>query len=336
MSFPAVQSVVVRGALQNVSIGYRNPEFIADMIYPTIDGLNLQTKVVKFAKWSWFNSGDDIFRSENSVAKRYDMQLSTQNLDPREIANGNVVSDELRRASAMPGNLPFNPEQSAVLNISDRLDRARELMVANSIFGATWADGTSGGSAPSGGAGAWALDTTGNSFIFDIENAKTTVAKATGLLPNALWMDYQTMKTLKTKATATGGLVERMKYTNPLMTDEALIAAVCGLKEVHVGKAIYTTEKETAAHSMSVPKWVWNQDNKGHCMVYYKSPTGPGLMTAFPGYQYRVAYDGGVYREIRSYREEAEKHWVYEASENVDVAPMCLDVACLFKTCISS
>jgi len=336
MAYPSVNSVVVRGALQNVSIGYRNPEFIADQVYPTINGLNLQTKVTKFAKWSWFQLTDDLYRSENAVAKRYDKQISTQNLDPKEIANGDVVSDELRRAANMPGNLPFNPEQSAILNISDRLDRAREKMVADSIFGATWADGTSGGSAPSGGAGAWALDTTANTFIYDIKNAQTTIAKSTGLLATDLVIDYQTMQTLINKSTATGGLVERMKYTNPLITNEALIAAVCGLQAVHVGRSIYTTEKETAAHSMASPKWIWNQNNKGYAFLYYKSPTGPGLMSAFPGYQYRVAYDGGTYRDIRSYREEAERHTVFEASENVDVAQMCSDVGYLFKTCISS
>jgi len=336
MPFPAVQSVVVRGALQNVSIGYRNPEYIADFVYPTINGLSLQTKVLKHAKWGWFQLGDDIYRSEGAYAKRYDMQVSTSNLDPKEIANESVVSDELRRASNQPGNLPFNPEQSAVLNVSDRLDRAREKMVADNIFASTWADGTAAGSAPSGGAGAWALDTTANTFIYDIESAKATVAKSTGLVPNTMWIDYQTLQTLKTKATATGGLVERMKYTNPLLTDAALLAAVCGLSAVYVGKAIYTTEKETATHAMSSPKWIWNQDGKGHAMLYYKAPTGPGLMTPCPGYQYRVAYDGGVYREIRSYREEGPKLTVYGASENIDIAQMASDTAYLFKTCISA
>lgn len=234
MSFPAVNSVVVRGALQNVSIGYRNPEYIGQFVYPTIDGINLQTKIMKNAKWSWFQTGDDLYRSENATAKRYDMQISTSNLDPKEISNGGVVSDEMVRAANMPGNLPFNPEQQTILNISDRLDRAREKMVADSIFGATWADGTSAGSAPSGGAGAWALDTTVNSFIYDIENAKTVIGLQTGLIPTDMVIDYATKQTLITKSTATGGLIERMKYTQPLMNDEALLSAVLGLRYARV------------------------------------------------------------------------------------------------------
>jgi len=336
MAYPSVNSVLIRGALANVSIGYRNPEYIAQYIYPTIDGLDMQTRVTKHSKWSWFQATDELYRSEHAVAKRYGMQVTTQNLDPKEIANGVPISDELIRASRSPTALPFNPEQSAILNISDRLDRYREKMVADSIFAGTWADGASGGTAPSGGAGAWALDTTGNTFIYDVQTAKQTIAKNSGLEANELAVDYQTFATVIAKDTATGGLVDRMKYTNPAITNEQALAGVLGLRAVRVGKTIYTTEKETGSHAMESPKWIWNQNSKGFAMLYHASPTGPGLMSAFPGYQYRVSYEGGMYREIRTYREEANKHYIYEASENVDVAQMCSDVLYLWKTCISA
>lgn len=335
MSFPATSSILVRGALQNVSIMYRNASYIADSIFPLINGLNYQTKVLKYAKHPWFSLGEDLYRAENATAKRVDMKVTTQNLDPKEIAAGGVVSDELFFASNQPGNLPIQPIQDTILLISDKVDRFREKLVADTIFATAWVDGAVGGTAPQAGAGGWASDTTANSFIYDVENAKQAVLAKTGIVPNAMWMDYQTMQTLKTKAIATGGLIDRIKYTQTGITDEELIAKVVGLDYVSVGKAIYTTDKETTTGTMTNSKYVWNQDGKGHAMVYYR-PAAAGLKQVSPGYQYRVAYDGQTWRRLISYREEWAHHSVYEVSEWVDIAPVSTDVGYLFKTTISS
>ena len=335
MSFPAATSILVRGALQNVSILYRNASYIADSVFPVINGLNYQTKVLKYAKHPWFSLGEDLYRAENTTAKRVDMKVTTQNLDPKEIAAAGVVSDELFFASNQPGNLPIQPIQDTILMISDKIDRFREKLVADTIFATTWADTGSGGTAPAAGAGGWALDTSANSFIYDVENAKQVVLAQTGMLPNAMWMDYQTFQTLKTKAIATGGLIDRIKYTQTGITDEQLIAQVVGLDSISIGKAIYTTDKETKAGTITNSKYVWNQDGKGHAMVYYR-PATAGLKQVSPGYQYRVAYDGETWRRLISYREEWMHHSVYEVSEWVDIAPVSTDVGYLFKTCISS
>jgi len=345
MSFPSSTSVVVRGALQNVSILYRNQSYIGDSIFPLISGLNYQTKIVKYGKQPWFTLAVDGYRAENATAKRVDFKIATSNMDPSEIAFAGVVSDELLFASQQPGNLPIQPISDTVLLISDYIDRFREKLVADTIFGTsdkyagiTWADGAVGGTIPSGGAGAWASDSTTNSIIADVENAKSSILSKTGVLPNTLEMDYATFQALKVHATATGGIFERIKYTQsaaPAQLTESLLAGMLGLDSVIVGKAIYTTDKETKLGTMTTSKFIWDPTAKGNAFLYYK-PAAAGLKQVAAGYQYRLSVDGASPRKMISYREEAPHHTVYEVAELVDIVPMCTDVGYLFKQTYSA
>jgi hypothetical protein len=337
MSFPAMTSILVRGALQNVSILYRNASYIADSIFPLINGLNYQTKITKYDKHPWFALGEDLYRAENTTAKRIDMTVQTQNLDPREIAAAGVVSDELFFASNQPGNLPVQPISDTILMISDKIDRFREKLVAETIYGAsdkygaiTWADGASGGTAPSGGTGKWAAADTTNTIIFDIETAKAAILSKTGILPNVLMLDYTTFQKIKANAVALGGVFDRIKYTQTGIMTEQLLASLLGLDEVIIGKAVYTADKETKGNTVTTMKYIWDPNASGHAFLYYR-PAAAGLKQVSPGYQYRVAYDGQTWRRMMTYREEWLHHSVYEVAEWVDIAPVSTDVGYLWK-----
>jgi hypothetical protein len=334
MSFPAMTSVLVRGALQNVSIMYRNATYIADSIFPLINGLNYQTKVLKYSKQPWFALGEDLYRAEGTVAKRIDMKLETQNLDPREIAAAGRVTDELFFASNQPGNLPVQPITDTILLISDKIDRFREKLVADTIFGASdkygaisWGGATSGGSNPSGGAGFWAKTDTTNTFITDILTAKKAIQAKTGLLPNCLMIDYGTFTALQNSQV----LLDRIRYTQSGIVTEQLIAAMLQLDSVIVGKAIYTSDKENKAGSITTTTNVWEKTaGQGSAFLFYR-PSAAGMKQVSPGYQYRVAYDGSTWRRMISYREEWAHQTIYECAEWVDIAPVSTDCGYLWQ-----
>jgi hypothetical protein len=346
MSYPAMQSILVRGALQNISVLYRNASYIADSIFPLINGLNYQTKVMKYGKQPWFAQTEDGYRAENSVAKRVDLKVSTQNMDPREIAFGGVVSDELFFASNQPGNLPIQPISDTILLISDKIDRFREQLVAQTVFGTSdkypgiaWADGTTGGSAPTAGNGGWALDTSANSVLTDIENAKVTIQQQTGVMPNTLMLSRPTFQALKIHATANGGVIDRLKYTQtagPAQITEGLLASMFGLDNVIIGDAIQSTGNENAAGTITAANtsYIWDPNKTGTAFLYYR-PAAAGLKQISPGYQYRVAYDGATWRRMISYREEWSHHSVYEVSEWVDIVPVSTDVGYLWSRTIA-
>ena len=339
MSFPAMQSILVRGALQNVSIMYRNASYIADAIFPLINGLNYQTKVVKYAKQPFFSAGAD-WRAEGTVAKRIDMKVTTQNLDPRELAAGGRVTDELFFASNQPGNLPVQPITDTILMISDNIDLKREIQVANTIFGTgdvypniKWADGAIGGTNPSGGAGYWAkTDTSSNTFVQDVLNAKAAILSQTGRVANSLMIDYNTFTALQ----YTQPIIDRIKYTQTGVVTEALIAGILGLDNVIVGKAVYQSAAENKAGSVGTMSNVWeSQAGKGSAFLFYR-PASAGLKQTAPGYQYRVAYDGQTWRRMISYREEWNHQTIYEVSEWLDIAPVSTDVGYLWKNTYSA
>lgn len=336
MSFPAMTSILVRGALQNISTMYRNATYVADSVFPLINGLNYQTKVAKYAKQPFFSLTEDLYRAENTTAKRVDFKVTTQNLDPREIAAASVVSDELYFASNQPGNLPIQPITDSILLISDKLDLFREKLVADTIFSSSdkygaivWGDGGSGGTAPSGGNGFWNKTDATSTFVKDILAAKKTVLNKTGVEPNTLLIDYSTFTALQDEY----NVKDRIKYTQTAVITEQLIAALLRLDNVIVGKAIYSVDKENKAGTVTTMKEVWNPDGYGKAFLFYR-PASAGLKQVSPGYQYRVAYDGQTWRRLLSYREEWQHHTVYEAAEWIDVAPVNVDTGYLFKRTI--
>lgn len=338
MAYPSMQSILVRGALQNVSVLYRNSTYVADQVFPLINGLNYQTKVLKYSKQPWFALGEDLYRAEGTTAKRIDMKVTTQNLDPREIAAAGRVTDELFFASNQPGNLPVNPITDTILLISDKIDRFREKLVADTVLGVSdkypgtkWVDNAVGGTAPSGGAGFWAkLDTT-NTFVLDVLTAKAAILAKTGLVPNTLLIDYATFTALQ----QTAPLLDRIKYTQRAIMTEDLIAALLGLDSVLVGKAVYSDEKENATGTVTTTKPIWNPAGSGMGFLFYR-PAAAGLKQVSPGYQYRVAYDGQTWRRMISYREEWNHQSIYEVAEWVDIVPVSTDTGYLWKQTISA
>jgi hypothetical protein len=340
MAFPSVGSVVVRGALQNVSTLYRNESYVADEVFPLINGLNYQTKVTKYSKQPWFSNAA-AFRAPGTTAKRVDWQVTTQNLDPQEVACGATVEDELFFASNQPGNLPVLPIQDTILFTSDKLDLFREVLTANSILGGTttWADGTAGGSLPSGGAGSWlevgASDSTTANFLKDVLTATYTIQSKTGIKPNTLLMDFNTY----TQLLLNEPTLQRLKYTmGPAVVTTDLLAQMLGLKQVIVGETIKATSNENE-NSINTPTMspVWDSQlnpGKGMAFLYYR-PAAAGLKQPSVGYQYRVAYDGNTWRRLISYREEWNHQSVYEASEWIEIVPVLTDVGYLWTRTIA-
>lgn len=319
---PTSQQVVIRGALQNVSIAYRNPSYIGDMVYPIINGLNRKTQVLKYAKAPWFRVGAD-WRAEGTTAKRGDYSITTANLDPKQIAIGKAVTDELLFASQEPMALPVQPIQEALIYCADQIDLFKEKLIATNILAQTWADGNSGGADTQG---TWGLATTNNTLLTDIFAAKKAIQSKTGLVPNTLVLDYATFLAQQTNPNVS----DKIKYTQTAVMTEGLLAALLQLDTVLVGKAIYTTSNETQPES-DTPTMVnvWEKNaGKGMGFLCYRPPSA-GLRTPSPGYQYRLE-ENGAWRRSVTYREEWNHQSVYEVMEWVDIAAQSLDTGYLF------
>ena len=320
---PTSQQVVIRGALNNVSIAYRNPSYVGDQVYPIINGLNRKTQVLKYAKAPWFRSQAD-YRAEGTTAKRGDYTIDTSNLDPKQIAIGKAVTDELLFASQEPMALPVQPIQEALIYCADQIDLFKEKLIASNVLAQTWSDGNSGGEDAEG---LWGDNSTSNTMITDIITAKKAIQSKTGLVPNTLLIDYATFMAQNNNP----NVMDKIKYTQTGITTEALLAALFQLDTVLVGKAIYTSTAETQPES-STPTMlnIWETNaGKGMGFLFYRPPSA-GLRTPSPGYQYRLE-ENGAFRRSVTYREEWNHQSIYEVMEWIDIAAQSLDTGYLWK-----
>lgn len=317
MPQPTVSSVLVRGALQRVSVGYKNDNYIADRVFPIIDGLGRLAKVAKYNKGDWFRN-EAAYRAPGTAARRGGYTVTTENLDPKQIAMAKEVSDELKADAAVEGNLPLRPVQEAIEYCADKVDMFKEKLTADTIFAENWGGSGAGGE---DAAGLWAATDTTNTLVSDIVTGKQAIRDATGKIANRLVIDYNTMLA----QTLNVVLADKIKYTQTSVMTPQLLASLLQLDEVIIGNAIYSDAVEAADGSDFNAVNIWEQNaGKGGAFLYY-SPQSAGLFQASPGYQYRVTSQG-LSRRTYSWREESIHSDLYETQEDVDIA--VVDLAC--------
>lgn len=310
MPQPNVRDLIIAGPLANVSIAYRNKNYIADRVFPLLDHVAPKAKIARYQKSAYFRDEAGI-RGPGARAARGGYGLDYLNIATVEYAFAKEVTDEDRKFSKAQGAPPVRPDQDAVEFATDKIDLKKERRVAQLIIGGTWG-GVAGGEDAEG---LWAAGT-GNTFLSDIETRIETIRAATGQRPNSLWLSANTIKEIKQEST----VLDRIKYTERAIITTDLLASLFGLDQVLIGDAIYSTAKETKAGTEWSSANVWEKNaNKGSAFLYYR-PSGPGLKTPSAGYQARTDYDetGGP-RRTSVWREAAEHQDVYEVAEETDI-----------------
>ena len=84
---------LVRRTLQDVSIAYRNNDYVADLVFPIINGVSRIAKVPKGVRGAWFRDDAGV-RAPGTPAPRGYNDVATSNLDPKNFAYSTNVPDE--------------------------------------------------------------------------------------------------------------------------------------------------------------------------------------------------------------------------------------------------
>jgi hypothetical protein len=340
MSNPVVGNIVIPVAAQQLSLQYKPKNLIQEMMFPIVPLNSLQAKVAKYSKSNMFRLPKNGFRrEEGSETARYNYNIGTIPVAPWEMSAEFVVTDEMidigMEGSLSTGQLPIDPTIDAVQHLVALIDLDKEKIVSDMVFsnGNAWADGTSGpgsyGAVPSGGNGAWALDTTANTFITDVFNAKETIRQNTGYIPNKLEIDYATFVAQQFNPQVS----EKIKYTQRSVVTEELLAVLLQLDEVLVGRAVYTSSQENKkAEATTGYNSVWNPSGHGNAFLFYQE--APGLRALGAGYQFRAPYKGSL-RFMEGYRDFRIKSMVYSLTERIEIVPTALDVGYAWSRTIS-
>jgi len=318
-----VKEQIIAGPLAGVSIAFRNRDYIADQVFPIIDGSDPKAKITKYKKGAWYRDEAGI-RTAGTRARRGSPSTTSVSLATSEYAFAAPVTDEDRRFAKSKGAPVIQPDIDSVEFATDKVDLKKERRVAAAITGGTWVDGNVGGVDAEG---LWSPAGATNTFLADLVTASKAIRAATGLLPNCLILDYATYKALA----ECEAILDKIKYTQRGVLTKDLLAAICDLEEIHIGKAIHSDAEETVAGDdfNAVDIWTVNA-GKGMGFLYYK-PKKIGLKVVTAGIQARIAYENGLARRTSVWREAPEHQDVYEVAEETDITIVAADAGYLFK-----
>lgn len=307
----SVKENIVAGPLANVSIAYRNTDYIADRVFPILDSNDPRVKITKYVRGDAFRDEAGI-RAAGTQAPRGSVRTTEVSVSTVEYAHATPVTDEDRRFSKSMGAPAVKPDQDAIENSTDKVDLKKERRVAGLITGSAWCGGSAGGEDAEG---LWSPVGATNTFLTDIEYRRKMIRSYIGRNPNFLVIDDATYGALK----ECEALLAKIQYTQRGIITAELIAAMLDLDEVMVGKAIYSSANEAADKSDFTPVDIWTVNaGKGMGFLGYRPPS-IGLKVQCAGMQYRIKYENGQARRATSWRESAEHQDVYEVAEETDI-----------------
>lgn len=251
--------------LTNVSTAYIQSQdnFIAGKVFPVVPVMKQSDRYYTYTKNDWFRD-EAKARADGteSAGSGYGLSTSTYSCDVF------AIHKDIGYQARNNADAGINLDRDATEFVTQRLLLRREIQWVSDYF-TTSVWGTD--STPSN---LWSAYTVSDP-ISDIETGKSTILSNTGFEPNTLVLGYETFRYLKHHP----DIIDRAKYTVNMVNNnvtEAMLAALFGLSNVYVAKAVKATnvEGETAAYSFTHGK---------HALLCYVNPR-PGLLAPSAGY----------------------------------------------------
>lgn len=289
MAMPTLHDVHIDAALSNVSIAYRNGNYIADQVFPNLPVSKKSDKYFVFAREAWYRN-EVTERAPGDEAEESDYGITTASYNCSVRALAKTVSDEVR----FNADSAIRPELEAVEYLTDKMLLDREVRVAALTTGGSglWIYSSTPGTA-------WTSDL--SDPLGDIDTMINGIVSTIGQFPNTMVMSWAVWKSLRNHP----DLLERIKYTR---TDAIIrpddLAQWTGIPKILVGTALVETAREGATSS---PAFVW-----GDQVWCGYVPAGPSLMTPAAGYTF--LWEGRRVRRYRLDTRHSDKFEVEEAS----------------------
>jgi hypothetical protein len=311
---PDMQSQVIRGHLQNISVKFHDAELVNAEVFPILDMPSAKAKITTYNRGDQFRD-EALARARGTEAAIAEFKFSQADVNTVQYAMKHRITDEDLRDAGLEAGMspPVNLVQDALERNARKLDLRREIAVASHIFAATWLDGNAGGE---DAAGLWAPPGATNTFLADIDTALNAMVKAGVPIGQVrLLLDYGTMQLLK----RVDAIRDQLKYTSNQSLSEDSLAQLLGIQKVVTAKGIKSTAKELKAGTDFTGAHIWEKNaGKGSAFLYVH-PGTPGLKTMAAGYQPRSKLPNGEYRMSDANRRQELKAWEYETQEEVGI-----------------
>jgi len=289
---PSLSMVHVDKALTNISIQYRNLQFVADDVFPVFPVGNRSDKYFKF-DLTRFRQLDDTrgIGTEANEVGGWDLSTDLYSCDGHALRD--LIPDAIR-GNADPAT---DIDVTTTETLTDLVLLNREINLVSVLFGA----GSLVPNVTLAGSSQWS-DYTSNPIVA-VEAQKATILKATGKLPNRLLLSYPVFAQLRNHP----AVYDRLKYVekaNPLTPEQ--LAAAFDVEKVTVAMALKQTTAEGEADNLD---FIWGKN----ALLYYRPPS-IGLKTVALGAHFTWTYGmpaNNGYR-VKRYREEKRDSDVVE------------------------
>ena len=298
---PTPQDLHVNTLLTMLSIGYKNPAYIADEIFPIVS-VNKQSDIIPaYDQSHWFRDNAAVRApGTKSVGGGYTV-VTTATYFCNRFSRRFEIPDELRRNADAPWNL----DEDATRFVTDKVQMRREVKFATDNFAT----------------GKWTTDKTGGTDFtkwnnygsstpeVDTTTYKDTVEALMGQEPNVLAIGKQGHIQLKNHPS----LMDRIKYTQRAQLTTDLIASLLEFDKYLVGRSIYTTTIEGTAEASVTYTRIWG---KNALMVYV--PATASLLTPAAGYTFVWQRVANAIQYIKRMRDEEKEIDIVEANTFFD------------------
>jgi len=305
MSQPGVGDVHTRKTLSNISVAYKNPVYIADMIAPEVLVDKQADQVAVYTKDFWARSvAQKTSPLQAPPIGGYEVEYTPYFCEERSV--GDIIPD----AQIANQDPPLDAQVDSTEWVTDQLQLEKEINFLTDFWTTgVWGDDVTGGADFT----KWSTYAT-STPINDLRTWMRTIRVALlGRQPNKLVLGDLTWDVLADHP----DLLERVMYSSssasPAMVTPNLVAQLLGLDEVLVGKVVYTTSLE------GDPTITYTAGYDDDALLLYVAPR-PGLKTpsALYTFTWRTLYGAGRY--VRMRREPiSDKGWLVEGFQHYDM-----------------
>lgn len=298
---PTARDLHVDSLLTNISIAYRNPSYIADMIFPLVTVMKQSDIVPKYEQSHWFRNGAKMRApGTKSQGGGWAVDTSDTYFAARRSFRVEIADDDRDNTDQ-----PFNLDRDGTEFVTDKMQLAREVAFATDFFKTgVWGDDDTGGTDFT----QWS-DYASSSPLVDITGYQDAVEGRIGREPNKLVLGKQVWSSLKWHP----DLIDTIKHTQTAMMTVNLAAALMELENIMIGRAIVTTDEEGTAEASVTYTRVWG---KNALLLYV--PDRPSLMTPAAGYTFVWQRVASALQYIKRMRDEEREVDIIEGNSYFD------------------
>jgi hypothetical protein len=310
---PDISMVHIDQALTQVSVAYRNSQYVADSIFPVIPVTKQSNKYFIYSKDN-FRTLDDA-RRPGARANEIEWTLSTDTYYCEGHALAQAIPDELRANADQA--IDVDVDTTEVL--TDLIYLQREILVASKATNS----GVITQSTTLSGTSQWS-DYTNSDPIQAVENQKATILKQIGRLPNSMLVSYPVFTALRNHP----AIIDRFKYAQVGVVQPDHLKSVFNVDNFYIGSAIKNLAKEGATDNLD---YIWGKN----ALLFYRPPVA-GRRTVSLGYQFTLAFgsgDGGFL--VKRYRDEARTADVVELQLYFDAKIVASNAAYLWLSAVA-